>query len=170
MITGQFYPTSTEAVFTLRCYIDFLDRTALCGLHSWFFYLIPCSCGNVVHAMWRQHVDGIIWKLFLPAVLQKFSKTLTTFLSLQVYSCQFLHKIRSHTFPGQHVLPPQRPPPQVASVSWSSDIWDQQILTELTEYWIISTVIDLLTVRSFQKLTRTDCPVLTVQLIKCVQL
>lgn len=151
-----------------RRYIDVLYKPALCGLH-----LVACSSGSGVHAMWKQHVDGIIWKLLVPlalTILHKFSKTLTTSLSLQVYSCQFLHKIRPHTFPGEHVLPPQRPPPQAASVSRSSDIWDQQILTELTEHWSVSTVVDLLTVRSFQKLTSTDCPVLTVQLAKYVQL
>lgn len=98
--------------------------------------------------------------LFLAlAVTQRFAETLTAVLSLQAHSRQFLHKIRSHTFPDQHLLPPQRPAPQIASVSWSSDIWDQQILTELTERWIISTAVDLLTSGGSQKLTRTDCPV-----------
>ena len=59
-----------------------------------------------------------------------------TVLSPQVYSCQFLHKIRRHTFPDQHELPPECPPPEVASVSRSADFWNQQILTEL---WILTT-------------------------------
>lgn len=127
--------------------------------------LIPCTYGDVWYMwcnsstshMWLIKLDVIIWKLLLP--LLGFGKTLTAILSLQAHSCQFLHKIRSHTFPDQHLFPPQRPPPQIASVSWSSDIWDQQILTELTEHWIISTVVDLLTVGGSQKLTRRDCPV-----------
>lgn len=76
--------------------------------------------------------------------------------SLQVYSCQFLHKVRPHTFPDQHLLPPQRPPPQVASVSWSSDIWDQQILTEDR---IAPALIDSLTTWGYQGLTGTGGPV-----------
>ncbi|XP_074501313.1 ORM1-like protein 2 isoform X1 [Sebastes fasciatus] len=58
---------------------------------------------------------------------------------LYVHSCQFLHKIRCHAFSNQHQLPPQRHPPKAASVSRSTDIWDQQILTEETERWILTT-------------------------------
>lgn len=64
-----------------RHYIDFLYKPALCGL-------LACSSGSGVHAMWKQHVDGIIWKLLVPlalAILHKFSKTLTTSLSLCRY-------------------------------------------------------------------------------------
>lgn len=52
-------------------------------------------------------------------------------MSPQVHSCKFLHKIWSSTFLYQHKLPPQRSSPKVASVSWSTDIWNQQILTYL---------------------------------------
>lgn len=55
-------------------------------------------------------------------------------LSLQVYSRQFLHEIRPHAFPNQHELPPQCPPPKVASISRSTDIWDQQILTGTLDF------------------------------------
>lgn len=55
----------------------------------------------------------------------------TFLMSPQVHSCKFLHKIWSSTFLYQHKLPPQRSSPEVASVSWSTDIWNQQILTYL---------------------------------------
>lgn len=52
---------------------------------------------------------------------------------LKVYSCQFLHEIRLHSLLNQHQLAAQRPPPKVASVPWSTNIWDQQILTPLKD-------------------------------------
>lgn len=55
-----------------------------------------------------------------------------------VYPCQFLHKIRPHTFCNQHKLPPKCPPSEVASVSRCTDIWDQQVLTELSSHWILT--------------------------------
>lgn len=42
----------TQVYITLRCYIDFLDKTALCGLDSGSFFLFVLNF-NTVHLWWR---------------------------------------------------------------------------------------------------------------------
>lgn len=50
------------------------------------------------------------------------------FIFLQVHSGQLLYQIWHHPFPGQHRITTKCHPSQVASVSWSSTLWHQQIL------------------------------------------
>lgn len=98
---------------------------------------VPVSTHSEGHSLWdtrpRQSppthtlgTDGLRCPVHIVAQIPHY------LTNCSVHSCQFLHKIRCHTFPNQYELPPQRPPPKVASVSRRTDIWDQQILTELT--------------------------------------